>query len=77
MPILCYNKRIAEGPLYVGARHRNHKQMAPLPMDLIDGGMEIISAAPIRGNGGESPPPPPFDTAVIVLTRHITKPLGL
>lgn len=60
MPILRYNKRRAEAPLYVGARHRNHKQMAPLPLDLIDGGMEIISAAPIRGNGGESPPSLPL-----------------
>lgn len=41
--------------MHLGARHCNHKQMGPLPMNLIDGGMEIISAAPIRGNG---PPPP-------------------
>lgn len=74
MPIHCYNKRIAQHSLYFGARHCNHKQMAPLPMNLIDGGMEIISAGPIRGNGGESPPP--LDTAVIVLTVHITKPLA-
>lgn len=52
------------------ARKCNYKQMRPLTVSLMDGRrMEMISAAPIRGNKGPVSP----DTLVMLRNEYIIK----